>query len=185
MEWAGEFNSLLGTRGEDVCVIGYEGFVRTGSKGAVSCYSDGDGAGPPPLLTYTTLEELLSDERMPPEVKVRGLRTNGRTPFRASFPCMVRKQIAFTPHPPYTWQSRHKEQMAERVMSYDPELEVAVMFAYKGQVRCCVSRLLSVCWRGGKERKEEGIVGGLRDPRFSRAHGSHTPSVEWNRSGST
>lgn len=36
MQWANEFNSLLVTRGQDVCAMGYEGFLRTGSKGAVA-----------------------------------------------------------------------------------------------------------------------------------------------------
>lgn len=36
MKWANEFNSLLVTRGQDVCAMGYEGFLRTGSKGAVA-----------------------------------------------------------------------------------------------------------------------------------------------------
>ena len=47
-------------------------------------------------LSFTTLEELLNDERM--DGDIRG-------------------------------------QLTERVTSYDPELEVAVLFAYNGNVR--------------------------------------------------
>jgi len=36
MQWANEFNAVLTTRGEDLCAIGYEGFLRSGSKGAVA-----------------------------------------------------------------------------------------------------------------------------------------------------
>jgi hypothetical protein len=36
MQWAGEFNSLLNTQGQELCAIGYEGYLRTGSKGAVA-----------------------------------------------------------------------------------------------------------------------------------------------------
>jgi hypothetical protein len=36
MQWAQEFNAVLTTRGEDLCAIGYEGFLRSGSKGAVA-----------------------------------------------------------------------------------------------------------------------------------------------------
>lgn len=36
MQWAMEFNNLLNTQGQDLCAIGYEGFLRTGSKGAVA-----------------------------------------------------------------------------------------------------------------------------------------------------
>lgn len=36
MQWANEFNALLTQQGQELCVIGYEGFVRTGSKGAVA-----------------------------------------------------------------------------------------------------------------------------------------------------
>lgn len=36
MQWATEFNNLLVTQGQELCVLGYEGFLRTGSKGAVA-----------------------------------------------------------------------------------------------------------------------------------------------------
>lgn len=36
MEWATEFNALLTQQGQELCVSGYEGFLRTGSKGAVA-----------------------------------------------------------------------------------------------------------------------------------------------------
>lgn len=34
-----------------------------------------------------------------------------------------------------TYVHKTQAQLTERVMAYDPEKEVAVMFAYKGQVR--------------------------------------------------
>lgn len=36
MQWANEFNALLTQQGQELCILGYEGFLRTGSKGAVA-----------------------------------------------------------------------------------------------------------------------------------------------------
>ena len=60
--------------------------------------------------------------------------------------------LSFTP--PTCKTNKHvsqQEQMAERVMAYDPEAEVAVMFAFKGQVRCLGLRTL-----GRVEEEGEG-----------------------------
>lgn len=73
MEWANHFNELIVTQGSELCVCGYEGYLRSGSKGAVAVYCD-DEEGEEGLkacssLSFTTLEELLADPRMDVEIK--------------------------------------------------------------------------------------------------------------------
>lgn len=113
MEWAKHFNELIVTQGQELCVCGYEGYVRSGSKGAVAVYCDdeaegeggaegqGGGLHTCSSLSFTTLEELLADPRMDDGVKA---------------------------------------QLSERVTSYEPDSEVAVLFAYNGQVGLNVLR---------------------------------------------
>ncbi len=105
MEWANNFNELIVTQGPELCVCGYEGYVRSGSKGAVCVYCDEEegeeGLQSCSSLSFTTLEELLADPRMDGGIK---------------------------------------EQVTERVMSYEPDVEVAVLFAFAGQVGLNVLR---------------------------------------------
>lgn len=77
-----------------MCIAGYEGYIRHGSKGAVAVYHDDSTLIDSQALSYTTLEELLNDERMNDDI--RG-------------------------------------QLTERVTSYGPDFEVAVLFAYNGK----------------------------------------------------
>jgi len=105
MEWANYFNELIVTQGQELCVCGYEGYLRSGSKGAVAVYCDEEegeeGLQACSSLSFTTLEELLADPRMDGDIK---------------------------------------EQVTERVISYDPDFEVAVLFAFAGQVGLNVLR---------------------------------------------
>ena len=70
MEWAKYFNEVIVTKGEELCVKGYEGYLRTGSKGAVTIYCDGEqGLNACTALKFNTLEELLADDRMEEAIK--------------------------------------------------------------------------------------------------------------------
>ncbi len=169
MEWAKYFNEVIVTKGEELCVKGYEGYLRTGSKGAVTIYCDGEqGLNACTALKFNTLEELLADDRMEEAIKeqlvvrflfvwiacVGGLvgrwwfvwAAGGWSGYASiSLPCfsLIRHPIISHPFflppnspPPPT----PPPQTQERVTSYDPDFEVAVLFAYEGQVGLNVLR---------------------------------------------
>ena len=45
-EWATRFNEFIVTNGPDLCVAGYEGYLRTGSKGAVAVSREAKSSRP-------------------------------------------------------------------------------------------------------------------------------------------
>lgn len=75
---------------------------------------------------------MLSDERIDETVKVPECRV---------MPCEVELSGVITMTRPCTYTHAHAQvQVTERVLSHDPEKEVAILFAFKGQVGLNVIR---------------------------------------------